>query len=127
VKRVSFLRPGRAVIAESVSVEAFGAAVVPAEPGGSDAQRAGAGPAEWVSLHTGGRAHRAPVFVRERLTVGDRIPGPAIIAEKNATTVVEPGWLAEVMPSDRIVLARAEARPQGRARGNSGVTALLEG
>src|SRR5438034_5627082 len=76
-KRYSFLMPGRALIAESVSVEAFGAAAVPVGAAGNDAQRAGGGPAEWVSLHTGGRAHRAPVFVRERLAVGDRIPGPA--------------------------------------------------
>ncbi len=125
-RRYSFLMPGRALIAESVSVEAFGAAAVPAEAAGSDAQRAGAGPAEWVSLHTGGRAHRAPVFVRERLAVGDRIPGPAIIAEKNATTVVEPGWQAEVMRSNRIVLERVEARPQGRAIGTSVDPVMLE-
>src|SRR5881628_3372107 len=66
-KRYSFLMAGRALIAESVSVEAFGAAAVPVGAAGNDAQRAGGGPAEWVSLHTGGRAHRAPVFVRERL------------------------------------------------------------
>src|SRR5437867_4002537 len=125
-KRYSFLMPGRALIAESVSVEAFGAAAVPAEPAGSDAQRAGAGPAEWVSLHTGGRAHRAPVFVRERLAVADRIPGPAIIAEKNATTVVEPGWQAEVMRSNHIVLERVEARPQRRAIGTGVDPVMLE-
>ncbi|TMH25524.1 MAG: 5-oxoprolinase [Betaproteobacteria bacterium] len=125
-KRYSFLMPGRALIAESVSVEAFGAAAVPAEPAGSDAQRAGTGPAEWVSLHTGGRAHRAPVFVRERLAVGDRIPGPAIIAEKNATTVVEPGWQAEVMRSNHIVLERVEARPQRRAIGTGVDPVMLE-
>src|SRR5438552_2114206 len=43
-KRYSFLMPGRALIAESVSVEAFGAAAVPVEAAGTDAQRAGGGP-----------------------------------------------------------------------------------
>src|SRR5207237_232395 len=88
-----------------------------------------AGPAaaaDWVSLTTGGRVHRAPVFVRERLAEGDRIPGPAVIAEKNATTVVEPGWRAEVMRSDRLVLERAEARPQGRAIGTRVDPVMLE-
>jgi len=75
-KRYSFLMAGRALIAESVSVEAFGAAVVPVEPTGSDTRGDGAAaPADWARVHTGGRAHRAPVFVRERLAVGDRIPG----------------------------------------------------
>jgi len=125
-KRYSFLMPGRALIAESVSVEAFGAAAVPPEPAGSDAQGAGARPAEWVSLHTGGRSHRAPVFVREHLAGGHRIPGPAIIAEKNATTVVEPGWQAEVMRSNHIVLERVQARPQRRAIGTCVDPVMLE-
>src|SRR6266581_1745625 len=124
-KRYSFLMPGRALIAESVSVEAFGAAAVPAEPAGSGTRGAGA-PADWVRLHTGGRAHRAPVFVRERLAAGDRIPGPAIIAEKNATTVVEPGWQAEVMRSDHLVLERVEERPQCRAIGTRVDPVMLE-
>src|SRR5260221_6363484 len=111
-RRYSFLMPGRALIAESVSVEAFGAAVVPPEPAGDTARGAGpAAPVDWVSLHTGGRAHRAPVFVRERLAPRDKIPGPAVIAETNATTVCEPGWRADVMRSDRLLLQRVGARP----------------
>src|SRR5437764_62633 len=83
--RYSFLMPGRALIAESVSVEAFGAAVVPAEPAEDNTRGAGpAAAADWVSLHTGGRVHRAPVFVRERLAGGDRIPGPGLLARKTA-------------------------------------------
>ncbi len=126
-KRYSFLMPGRALIAESVSVEAFGAAVVPVEPAARYASGTGAAaPADWVRLHTGGRAHRAPVFLRDRLATGDGISGPAIIAEKNATTVVEPGWRAEVMWPDHIVLERVEARPQRRAIGTSVDPVMLE-
>src|SRR5712692_10153570 len=66
-KRYSFLMAGRALIAESVSVEAFSVAVVPVEPAGNGMRGAGTtAPADWVRLHTGGRAHRAPVFVREQ-------------------------------------------------------------
>ena len=42
------------------------------------------------------RTHAAPVFDRTDLLAGDRIAGPALIREANATTVVEPGWTAEV-------------------------------
>src|SRR5437879_5145212 len=126
-RRYSFLMAGRALIAESVSVEAFGAAVVPPEPAGDHALGAApAAPTHRVTLHTGGRAHRAPVFVRERLGAGDGIPGPAVIAEKNATTVVEPGWRAEVMRSDRLVLERVEARPQSPAIGTRVDPVMLE-
>src|SRR5207247_1070798 len=99
---------------------------VPVGARGADDPGRGAEPADWVRLHTGGRAHRAPVFVRERLAVADRIPGPAIIAEKNATTVVEPGWQAEVMRSNHIVLERVEARPQRRAIGTGVDPVMLE-
>jgi 5-oxoprolinase (ATP-hydrolysing) len=38
------------------------------------------------------------------------IPGPAIIAEQNATTVVEPGWEATLTALDHLVLERRSAR-----------------
>src|SRR3989449_432763 len=115
--RYSFLMPGRGLVAESVSVEAIGApeTLSDAMPAARPARRPE--PAEWVSVHTGGRARRTPVFLRERLSPGDRIDGPAVIAERNATTVVEPGWRAQVTRLDHMVLERAEARPARAAIG----------
>jgi 5-oxoprolinase (ATP-hydrolysing) len=43
-------------------------------------------------MYSGGQWFDAALVVREDLRPGDVIAGPAIIAEKNATTVVEPGW-----------------------------------
>ena len=37
-----------------------------------------------------------PVFDRERLAVGARIGGPAIVEEAGGTTVIPPGWTIEV-------------------------------
>src|SRR6266571_3009766 len=115
--RYSFLMPGRGLVAESVSVEAIGApeTLSDAVPAARSARRPE--PAEWVSVHTGGRALRTPVFLRERLSPGDRIDGPAVIAERNATTVVEPGWRAQVTHLDHMVLERVEARPARAAIG----------
>src|SRR6266702_4646681 len=115
--RYSFLMPGRGLVAESVSVEAIGApeTLSDAVPAARSARRPE--PAEWVSVHTGGRALRTPVFLRERLSPGDRIDGPAVIAERNATTVVEPGWRAQVTRLDHMVLERVEARPARAAIG----------
>jgi 5-oxoprolinase (ATP-hydrolysing) len=50
-----------------------------------------------VELWSGGRAHRAPVLERALLVPGDRIAGPALIREAIATSVVEPGWTADVL------------------------------
>ena len=125
--RYSFLMPNRALVAEAVSVEAIGVSDAPTEV--TPAARSRGGPpqaADIVDMHTGGTSHRTPVFLRDALQPGDKIKGPAIIAEANATTVVEPGWQAEVTPFDHLVLKRIEARPDRTAIGTSVDPVMLE-
>jgi 5-oxoprolinase (ATP-hydrolysing) len=125
-QRYSFLMPGRALIVEAVSVEASAASETQAQ---ARAAEAGGGAPEAeriVAMHTAGRSLRAPVFLRERLRAGDRMRGPAIIAERNATTVVEPGWQARVTALDHLVLERVEARPERTALGTSVDPVMLE-
>ena len=52
------------------------------------------------------------MFERTALLAGDRIPGPALIREANATTVVEPGWTGEVTAQNHLLLHRTT--PRGR-------------
>jgi 5-oxoprolinase (ATP-hydrolysing) len=125
--RYSFLMPNRALMVEAVSVEMIGVGDVPTEV--TPAARSRGGPpqaAASVDMHTGGRSHRTPVFRRGALQPGDTIRGPAIIAEANATTVVEPGWQADVTPLDHLVLTRIEARPDRTAVGTSVDPVMLE-
>ncbi len=63
-----------------------------------------------VPLFAAGTQHAAPVYDRESLLAGDRLPGPALIREANATTVVEPGWTAELTPLNHLILRRTTAR-----------------
>jgi 5-oxoprolinase (ATP-hydrolysing) len=126
-QRFSFLMPDRALLVEAVSVEVIGATAAPAEAASPLTPRAGAAEAAaMVDVFTGGRRHRAPVYRREALRPGDRIAGPAIVAEANATTVVEPGWRAELTPLDHLVLERVEAPDRSRAIGTSVDPVMLE-
>ena len=50
------------------------------------------------------------------LRAGDRIAGPALIREANATTVIEPGWTAEVTALDHMLLRRTEPRRRASRR-----------
>ena len=126
-RRYSFLMPGRALIAEAVSVEAVGASDVPAETPPSAARLAGPpSPAQEVDMYSGGEWQRTPVFLREALAPGDRVAGPAIIAEANATTVVEPGWRAEVTRLAHLVLERVVPRPARVAIGTRVDPVMLE-
>jgi 5-oxoprolinase (ATP-hydrolysing) len=77
-------------------------------------------------MHTAGRWHRAPVFQRDDLDTGEKIKGPAIIAEVNATTVVEPGWQAEVTELSHLLLKRVEPRPARAAIGTAVDPVMLE-
>jgi 5-oxoprolinase (ATP-hydrolysing) len=52
----------------------------------------------------------AVLVVREDRQPGDLIAGPAIIAENNATTVVEPGWEARLTAFDHLMLDRRVPR-----------------
>jgi len=118
--RFGFSTPGRALIAEAVAVEATAPgeavreAILPPRAAGAPA------PVDTVRMFTAGAEHACPVFDRTELLAGDRIPGPALIREANATTVVEPGWAAEVTALDHMILRRTEPMatrvPQGSDR-----------
>ena len=126
-KRYSFLMSGRDLVVEAISVEAIGASdgasAVPEQAG----PRAGAlAAADTVRLFSCGRWHDTALFRREDMRPGDLVRGPAIIAEKNATNIVEPGWSAEVTPLDHLVMTRTEARTARRAIGTEADPVMLE-
>jgi N-methylhydantoinase A len=49
----------------------------------------------------------APVYDREKLAVGNRISGPAVIEQMDATTLVLPGMVARVEPYQNLILEAA--------------------
>lgn len=125
-QRFAFLMQERALVVEAVSVEAVGAGDAPAEPVQATAAPAAAPVAETVRLFSGGRWHDAALVVREQARPGLFVDGPAIIAEKNATTVVEPGWRARVTALDHLVLERVVPREARRAIGTTVDPVMLE-
>jgi len=53
-----------------------------------------------------GEAVSAGVYERAALGVGDRLVGPAVVTQLDATTLVPPGWAAEVAASGALLVAR---------------------
>jgi 5-oxoprolinase (ATP-hydrolysing) len=125
-QRFAFLMAERRLIVEAVSVEAIGAGDAPAEVRHAlDAQ--GAAPvAARVRLYSEGRWHDAALVERSAARPGHEITGPAIVAERNATTIVEPGWRARVTALDHLVLERVVPREARRAVGTTVDPVLLE-
>jgi 5-oxoprolinase (ATP-hydrolysing) len=105
LQRYSFLMQDRPLIIDSVSVEAIGqgnhhpASTVTAEPEKP-------APPMRVPMYCNGDWHEVDAHHRASLTAGIRIQGPAIITDAHATTVIEPGWQAEVAREGHLLLTR---------------------
>ena len=88
----------------------------------------------FVSSQVAGRRRQRPttslgkdvVVERETLRSGDRIPGPALIVDPSATTIVEPGWSALVDSCANLILTRTQARDSAPAIGTSADPVMLE-
>jgi 5-oxoprolinase (ATP-hydrolysing) len=124
-KRFSFLMPGRALIVEAVSVEAIGVSNAPLEAPEPAAAKP-ATPIAWAEIDAAQTRHRAPIYLRTTLAIGQQITGPAIIAEKNATTVIEPEWQAEVTTQNHLLLTRTVPRQSRHAIGTAADPVMLE-
>ena len=110
-RRFSFLMPERAVVVEAVSVELTARAEAHHDEVTSAPREGALVPEARVRMYTDTWTE-VDLYRREELTAGDRIPGPAVIAEANATTVVDPGWQAVVSDHNHLVLRRTEVRPK---------------
>lgn len=111
-RRFSFLMDRRALVIEAASVEARARAPRSGDARPAPPPREGPlVPVLTARMFSGGRAHEAPIYRREETRPFDVIDGPAILAEQNQTTVVEPGWRAEVTARGARNGHRAEVDP----------------
>ena len=109
--RFGFATPERPLVAEAVAVEATAAGEPVIEPSLPTRDGPGPDPVDVIEMWSGGTSHPTPVFDRIALRAGDRLPGPALVREANATTVIEPGWTAEVTAQDHMLLRRTSPLP----------------
>lgn len=115
------------VVVEAVRVEAAGGAAehgeVLAGPGGTGGGRPAA--AE-VRMYADGATRTVPLVQRSALRAGDEVTGPAVVAEPDATTVVDPGWRATAGEAGHLLLTRVTPRPGRVAVGTDVDPVLLE-
>jgi len=88
----------------TLRVEATGRMPPPPRP--MLAPGGGARPQSRATVHFASGASELPVFDRASFGAGDRVSGPAIVSQLDATTLVLPDWSGEVHPSGSILLAR---------------------
>jgi N-methylhydantoinase A len=61
-----------------------------------------------------GKRQKAALIIRQELCCGNRFPGPAVISEYSATTLVPHGWRAKVDAHGQILLTQARTRRHAR-------------
>lgn len=105
----------KALIVEAVSVEVVGVTATPEEPPIKATRTTPPVAVATVQMYTAtgdpqgvSQPQKTPIFQREDLQPGDRIPGPALITEVTGTNVVEPGWQAEVTERNHLILQRVK-------------------
>ena len=116
----------RGLIIDSVSVEAIGGTETRVDHLPESGAEAEPGPVADVNAVFAGKWESIPVFERERMAAGTSFQGPAIIVEQTTTTVVEPGWQAEITPRLDLLLKRAVPRATRIAAGIEADPVLLE-
>ncbi|WP_223184122.1 hydantoinase B/oxoprolinase family protein [Streptomyces sp. CBMA291] len=120
----------RPLVVEAVTVEAVGRAGPhgPVHTGPTaDPDRTGPpAPHTTVRVYSGGELRETPLHRREELRPGDTVDGPAILAEADATTVVDSGWRATVTDTGHLLLRRVAPRPARVAAGTDVDPVLLE-
>ena len=127
-QRYGFIMADKALVVETAAVEAIGATGDVNEGTGSVAPAEGAGATALaiVRSYMAGEEHDAPIYDRGDMTAGQRIEGPAIIREATATTVIEPGWRAEMNAGGDLVLTRVVPLPRREAIGTTVDPVMLE-
>jgi 5-oxoprolinase (ATP-hydrolysing) len=130
-QRFAFLMQGKALVVEAVSVEAVLPGDAPEEKAVALQPQRDVPRRDTVKVYAANAQgvaqwQDAALVVREDMRPGDVIDGPAIIAEKNATTVVEAGWQARLTALDHLLLVRVQARAVQHAAGTQADPVLLE-
>ncbi|MDP9010596.1 MAG: hydantoinase B/oxoprolinase family protein [Pseudomonadota bacterium] len=130
-RRFEFLVPNNALIIEAVSVECIASGEDSPAPDPDPGTRYEPVPDAAISMYCLADAQpagwrEARLYRAEGLRHGARILGPAILADRNATTVVEPGWEALVVAGGSIDLKRVQQRIGERAEGSHADPVMLE-
>ena len=122
-QRYAFLMAGRPLVIEAASVEAVAAGAALDAARGPEPAAHRPAPLATVRLHAPAEDEQpagwrdAALHRRDALAAGAGVDGPAVIAERNATTVVEPGWTARVAASGALELARTRPATRRAAAG----------
>lgn len=130
-QRFAFLMPNRPLALESIAVEARRPGDAAPTIAVKQIHPTKPTDAENIELYTHFTDQRpawvtAKGFKRDQLADGHFVEGPALIADRHSTIVVEAGWRADCMVGGHIELSRIDSRTHEVAAGTSADPIRLE-
>lgn len=126
-RRFGFFAEGKALVAETLEVEAVGrSGQTPVMAQATDDEALAPKAVARLSVRMAGGDRDTPVYRREALKPGAHVDGPAILLEDTGTTVVEPGWRASVDAAANLLLERVVPLPARTAIGTDVDPIMLE-
>ena len=107
-RRYGYSDPERAIEVVNVRLRALGLTHKPAVRAarGASARPPAEALFKRARAYFDGRWRDTNFYIRERLRAGNRIGGPAVLAEYSGTTVLPPGWRARVDAFENLVLEK---------------------
>lgn len=111
-RRYGYDREGKPVEVVALRVEAVGK-ISELDPPSERAEHHFAEPEGSVPVWFSQKKIHTPWYQRNRLTPGAMIEGPALIAEPHATTVIDPGWDAEMLSGGELLVTRTGESDEG--------------
>ncbi|MBU6166528.1 MAG: hydantoinase B/oxoprolinase family protein [Alphaproteobacteria bacterium] len=121
-RRFGFVVAGADLVVDTLIAEAVGVSpeivtTAPHAATGAGLAAAAPRPAATRRVHFGTGWQETPLFHRHDLPAGCTLPGPALILDASATTLVEPGWTLAVDTALNLILTRTTplARPASPA------------
>ena len=125
-QRYGFVVENKPMIVEAISAEVVGVTGKVEDPVYEATATELPDPLARVTMHSSGDAQETPVYDRDALLPGHTIAGPAIVREKTATIVIEPGWRGEVTDRNHVVLTRVVPLERTAAVGTEVDPVMLE-
>ena len=119
LRRFAFVMPNKALVVEAVSVEVILAGEQTPETVHLLAPLPDMPPHTQTRMYLHGAWQEAALIRREDMQAGDSVVGPAVVVERHATTVIEPGWQAKLTVLNHLVLLRIAPRKALQAAGTS--------
>ncbi|MDC0196610.1 hydantoinase B/oxoprolinase family protein [Gammaproteobacteria bacterium] len=125
-QRFGFDNSDHLLVVESIVVEAIGGSEKLVDPELPISKNLDPKAIDEASIIFSSNVLVTPIYDRKELLPGHLVFGPAVIVEVNSTTVIDPGWRAEITILGHLIVRRIDLRPKSFAIGTQVNPVMLE-